>query len=299
MKRFLRWSGIVLGGLIVLLILAVGVLYIASNVTLATVFPKPAESITAPIDAQALARGEYLFGVMGCDECHGANGAGTAFIDNPALGYLPAPNLTAGAGGIGSLYTSDTDYANALRHGIRPDGTSLLIMPAEHYYFFNDADTGSLIAYIKALPPVDADLGTRSLGVIGRLLVLQGEFTLQAAMVAQNPPRPAAVPQGVTVEHGGYLANQCIGCHGLDLKGGVAAGEAPINAPGITGSSALINYTKEEFITAMRTGMRPGGGQIGDAMPWRTIGKFTDDDLSAMYLYLSQLPAEGRTAPGQ
>ena len=47
-----------------------------------------------------------------------------------AFGTLAAPNLTRGAGGLGSTFT-DTDWVRAIRHGIHRDGTSLLIMPSE------------------------------------------------------------------------------------------------------------------------------------------------------------------------
>lgn len=300
MGRLLRWVGILLGGLVGLVLVAVLVVFLVSNGKLSQAYPKPTETITAPTDAETLARGEYLVNMMGCNECHGANLAGTAFLEDPAFGYLPAPNLTTG--GIGATY-SDTDYANALRHGIRPDGSTLLIMPSEHYYYLNDADTAAIIAYLKSVPPVTDTLGSRNPGPILRMLLATGAFPVQAEVVAlreQDAPRPAPVAEGVTVEYGGYLANQCIGCHGLDLKGGVAQGDggAEIPTPDITSGGQIANYSQEQFVAAFRTGLRPDGSQISPFMPWATLGNATDDDLIAMYLYLSTLPAEGRTAPG-
>lgn len=300
MGRVLRILGIILGGLVGVVLVAILIVFVVSNGKLAQAYPTPTETITVPTDADTLARGEYLVNMMGCGDCHGENLAGTRFLEDPAFGYLPAPNLTTG--GVGATY-SDTDYANALRHGIRPDGTTLLIMPSEHYYYLNDADTAAMIAYIKTVPAVTDELGTRSPGPILRMLLATGAFPVQAEVVAQrvnDAPRPAAVPQGATVEHGGYLANQCIGCHGLDLKGGVAQGDggAEIPTPDITSGGQIANYTQEQFIAAFRTGMRPDGSQISPVMPWATVGRATDEDLTAMYLYLSTLPAEGRTAPG-
>ncbi len=301
MGRVLRWLAIILGGLVGLLLVAGIVIIVVSNGKLSQAHAKPTETLMTSSDASTVGRGEYLVSTMGCDECHGENLAGTRFLEDPAFGYLPAPNLTTG--GIGATY-SDTDYANAIRHGIRPDGTTLLIMPSEHYYYLNDADTAAMIAYLKSVPAVTDDLGTRSPGPILRVLLATGAFPTQAEVVAQrvnDAPRPAAVPRGATVEHGGYLANQCIGCHGLDLKGGVAQGDggAEIPSPDITSGGEIANYSQEQFLTAFRTGIRPDGSEISPAMPWAAIGNATDEDLIAMYLYLSGLPAEGRTAPGK
>lgn len=301
MGRILRWLGIILGGLIGLVLVVVLIIFVVSNNKLSQAHSIPVEPITASMDADTIARGEYLATTNGCNECHGIDLGGTAFLEDPAFGYLPAPNLTTG--GVGATY-SDTDYANAIRHGVRPDGSTLLIMPSEHYYYLNDADTAALIAYFKSLPPVTNDLGTRSPGPILRMLLATGQFPTQAEVVAMrvnDAPRPAPVPVGATVEHGGYMANQCIGCHGIDLKGGVAQGDggAEIPTPDITSAGAMSRYNEETFINAMRTGVRPDGSQISPLMPWQAFGQATDDDLTAMYLYLSSLPAEGRTAPGQ
>jgi mono/diheme cytochrome c family protein len=301
MGKLLRWLGIILGGLVGLVLVVVLVIFVVSNGKLSQVYTIPEEPIAASPDASTVGRGEYLATINGCNECHGMDLAGTRFLEDPAFGYLPAPNLTLG--GVGATY-SDTDYANAIRLGVRPDGTSLLIMPSEHYYYLNDPDTAAIIAYLKSVPPVTNDLGNPSPGPILRMLLATGQFPLQAEVVAQrvnDAPRPAQVPVGATVEHGGYMANQCIGCHGLDLKGGVAQGDGgtEIPTPDITSAGAMARYTQEEFITAMRTGVRPDGSQISPAMPWQAFGQATDEDLIAFYLYLSQLPPEGRTAPGQ
>jgi len=50
------------------------------------------------------------------------------------------------------------------------------------------------------------------------------------------------------------------------------------------------DWTPEQFIATMRTGVDPNGHQIGEQMPWRPIGRMGDDELTAMYRYLTQLP---------
>jgi hypothetical protein len=37
----------------------------------------------------------------------------------------------------------------------------------------------------------------------------------------------------------------------------------------------------------MRTGVRPGGVAFPETMPWQNASKMTDDDLAALYAYLT------------
>jgi hypothetical protein len=37
----------------------------------------------------------------------------------------------------------------------------------------------------------------------------------------------------------------------------------------------------------MRTGVTPSGRQLSDFMPWRGAAKMTDDELAALYAYLT------------
>ena len=46
-------------------------------------------------------------------------------------------------------------------------------------------------------------------------------------------------------------------------------------------------FSRAEFIATMRTGVTPGGDQIDpDSMPWKNVGKLTDDELTAIWLYM-------------
>src|SRR5687767_16023654 len=114
MGRVLRWLGIILGVLVLLLLVGALVIYFQSNSKLTRAHEIPSEPISAPTDAEAIAHGEYMVDTRGCKDCHGEDLAGTVLINDPAFAVLPAPNLTTG--GVGATY-SDTDYANAIRHG--------------------------------------------------------------------------------------------------------------------------------------------------------------------------------------
>ena len=41
----------------------------------------------------------------------------------------------------------------------------------------------------------------------------------------------------------------------------------------------------------MRIGVNPAGKQLDPFMPYRYIGKLSDDELKAIYLYLKTVPA--------
>jgi hypothetical protein len=46
----------------------------------------------------------------------------------------------------------------------------------------------------------------------------------------------------------------------------------------------------EEFVATMRAGVDPSGHELSKEMPWQSIGRMSDDELSAVYEYLTHLP---------
>ena len=55
-------------------------------------------------------------------------------------------------------------------------------------------------------------------------------------------------------------------------------------------TGVLRDFTEQQFMQALRTGRHQGQGRpILPPMPWRFIGEMTDEDLSAVYAYLSQI----------
>lgn len=49
-------------------------------------------------------------------------------------------------------------------------------------------------------------------------------------------------------------------------------------------------YDEAKFIKTIRTGKKPEGEPLLPPMPWNMYAKMTDDDLKAVYAYLSSLP---------
>jgi mono/diheme cytochrome c family protein len=110
-------------------------------------------------------RGRYLAITMGCNDCHtpGALFGGPDFsreLSGSDVGWRGpwgtsfARNLTPDPEtGLGA-WTAD-EIANALRSGVRKDGTVLLPpMPWPNTAQMSEPDLRALVAYLRSLPPV-------------------------------------------------------------------------------------------------------------------------------------------------
>jgi mono/diheme cytochrome c family protein len=292
MKRVLKWIGIVLGGLIGLLALALAGLYISSELRMSRKYDVAVETVAIPNDEASLARGKHFVDIH-CAMCHGEDLSGGQFFEDPALGYTDATNLTDGQGGIGAAYT-DADWVRAIRHGVKLDGTSVFIMPSNDFYYMNDADLGGLIAYLKTVPPVDNTPRPRNMTPLANILYALGAFgdLLYAEVIPHDGVRPPSPPEAVTAEYGEYLVNVhgCRSCHGLDLLGDKPPAPGSPLAPGLTQDGELRVWSETDFIATMRSGTTPGGRQLdGEFMPWPGLSKLTDDEMIAMWLYLQTL----------
>ena len=95
----------------------------------------------------------------------------------------------------------------------------------------------------------------------------------------------------MSIAYGDYLVRtgQCRNCHGLDLTGGKDPDPAAPPAPDLTQRGELSAWNEVGFIQAFQTGRTPDGRQMNQFMPWQYIGQMTDDDLSAIWLYLQSL----------
>ena len=298
MKRVLKWVGI---GLLVLVgIIVVGgvVGHFAGKARL----EKAPEIVTRPVavpdDPAAVAEGERLVKMVSfCEECHGDGLAGEVLIDGEVGLYVPATNLTAGAGGIGASYT-DADWERAIRHGVGPDGRVLFIMPSNFFQHYSDEDLGNLIAYLKSIPPVDNELGARRVGFPGTLLggfVAFDEIT-RISGIDHAAVGSSTVEKGATAEYGKYLTNIaiCGECHGPNLAGiTLAEGEdGPPAGPNLTPGGELSGWSEADFINTLRTGQTPSGEMLDpEQMPWTSLGQMSDTELQAIWAYLSGLPA--------
>jgi mono/diheme cytochrome c family protein len=81
----------------------------------------------------------------------------------------------------------------------------------------------------------------------------------------------------------------CRACHQQNLAGGALpfAEEGSPLAANLTPAGEIANWTEAQFIAAVREGKHPGGGNLHDDMPRYRL---TDEDLSAIFMYLKTLP---------
>jgi mono/diheme cytochrome c family protein len=289
-RRFLRWLGFVLIGLVAVAAIGFGIIVVSSNRALderVAVLPPP-----PVLGRGSVERGKHLFtAVSSCVVCHRADAGGGPFINAPAMAVLNAANLTRGAGGVGVLYT-DADYDRAIRRGVRPDGTRLLIMPSWDYAALSDDDAASLVAYLRSLPPVNRATPRVRLGPVGRVLIATHKLTFDATRIADEGPPPPPPPPMHFVDYGRYLARAggCMGCHGTHLSGGHLAG-GPNDPPAANLTPIGIgSWSSADFIRTLAKGKNPKGHKLDEFMPWRTIRDMTDDELSAIYEYLRTVP---------
>lgn len=288
LKRTFKWIGIVFGGLLVLAAVLVGILYASGSARLARRYDVRVDSIAIPSDPESLEAGKKWAAVL-CTDCHGMDFSGEALIDDPAIGFIAAPNLTSGPGGVGSSF-SDADWIQVLRHGIDPrEGRALIAMPSMNYFYLSDADLGELIAYLETIPPRENNMSGPRISFMGKVLLAAGAFgkdILPAESISHNGSRPAAVAPGPDVEYGGYLVRVtgCRDCHGENLTGGKSPEPGAPHAPDITSSGALGTWSKETFINSVRT-------LNSMEMPWLMLKPLEDSELEAIYLYLQSQPA--------
>jgi cytochrome c553 len=290
MKRVLTWIGYVVGGLLVLIVLAVGTVYAISSSRMSKTYSPKVAALAIPTDSASVARGQHLVEAVGkCQGCHGDRLAGGIMFEGAMFANLTTANLTPGKDGIGSSY-KDQDWVRAIRHGVGRDGKTLLFMPTKGYTHFNDTDLAQMIAYLKTLPPADTALTRRrSIGPIARTLSLVAGFPLYSASYApENMARPV-IPEGPTAEYGKYLIDVgvCRECHGDNL-GGQTGGPGP--TPNLTRGGELGKWNEADFVKVIRTGARPDGRTLSTFMPWQLMKGLSDAELAAMWNYLQTVP---------
>ncbi len=292
MKRWARWTLFTSTTLLALATTAVAVGYVLAERRMNRQVPVTVASVALPTDAAALERGRYLYASRGCVDCHGVDGGGRQFLDTPML-RVRGPHISPGSGSVTAQYAV-TDWVRTIRHGVKPDGRPAMIMPSEDYNRLTDVDVGALVAYLRQMPAAAGGAAVVEFGLPVRLMVAVGMVQDAAAKIDHSQPPQRPVEDGPTAEHGRYVANMCLGCHGTDLSGGRIPGGPPDwpAAANLTPGegSAMARYPDaQSFARMFRSGKRPDGSAIG-VMPFESLAKFNDTDLQALHAYLQTVP---------
>lgn len=241
-------------------------------------------------DAASVERGRYLFASRGCGGCHGADGAGRDVINDGKGMLIHSPNITSGPGGVVSSYTA-VDWTRTLRHGVKPSGRPVILMPSEDYARLTDADVAAIVAFASQLPPASGGASKIEFPLPVRALYAVGAIQDASEKIDHSLPPAQPIPEGVTAEHGAYVVNTCIGCHGPRLSGGKIPGVPPDwpAAANLTPGegSAMARYpTADAFVAMLRSGKRPDGSAVSEVMPFESLKAMSDTDTRALYLHL-------------
>jgi len=286
-NSFLKWGGAAVAGLLST------VVTLACLVMIVGLFRLHARS--APIPdlivagaSEQVRRGEAISDGF-CSACHSTAGTLTGGLnigeDFPVpIGSFVASNLTP-AGQLSRW--SDGEIFRAIRNSVDRDGRWLMIMSYTNTGKLSDDDIRAVIAYIRTVPA--AGQQTRNppdqLSLLGLLMLGAGMLPAARPVSTDTVTAP---PKGPTLQFGEYILSyqDCRACHGEKLTGGIPGQLGPIG-PDL---NLVKGWKLEEFIATMRTGIDPNGHQISKDMPWRPVGRMDDEELSAVYEYLTHLP---------
>jgi mono/diheme cytochrome c family protein len=285
-KPVLKWLGLLGGSLVGLILLVVTSTGARGMVKLYAPTSHVVRDLKVEATPERVARGQEI--ANWCAGCHTVNkqlplSGGHNLSDEAKMpfGDLYPINLTP-AGPLKDW--TDGQIFRAIRHGVDEKGKTLPVMSAQAVGFLSDEDLQSVIAYLRSQPPVENLTPPPNPSFLAA--VMSG-----AGMLPKRPEAAADIivgpPRGPTAEYGEYMAKWmgCDECHGPNLVGG-KPGFMPIG-PNLR---SVKGWSAEGFITAMRTGKTPFGRQLDSLqMPWNTLGRFPDADLTALHAYLSAL----------
>jgi Cytochrome c len=291
-KRILKWIGIVLLAAVV-----VGGVFVASQVmafnsSVAKTYDLPLPRIERSNDPAVIERGKHLAESLGgcaISDCHGSDLGGGKVTDIGPVGRMQAQNLTSA--GRGGAY-SDGELARLLLHGVKKDGTTVLMMPVGDFNWLPDDDIQAIISYVRSVPPVQrVDRGFEP-GLLGKILDRQDKFPIDIARRVDHEHRANAPTPEPTEKYGRYVGRLCQGCHGEHFSGGPIPGAPPSIPipPNITPHATGIGaYAYEDFIKLLETGVKKSGEKLNPFMPYEALSHMNELERKALWAFLRSL----------
>ena len=269
-------------------------------------------------DGQAydrIEKGRYLTTVADCFACHTVANASKPFaggrpIETP-FGIITSSNITSdNETGIGAW--SDEQFDDAVRKGIRPDGSRLYpAMPFPAYTKMTRDDVLAIRAYLATVEPVHQPVKANTLPF---------PFNIRLAMRAWDAlyfTKGEFLPdsqQSPAWNRGAYLVQgpgHCTSCHtpksflggdrtsdnlrGFNLQGWFA--------PDITGDvgQGLGQWSEADIISYLKTGhnrITAATGPMAEEVV-NSTSQYDDDDVHAIATYLKSLPGQQAAAPAR
>jgi mono/diheme cytochrome c family protein len=269
-------------------------------------------------DGQAydrIEKGHYLTTVADCFACHTVANASKPFaggrpIETP-FGIITSSNITSdNETGIGAW--SDEQFDDAVRKGIRPDGSRLYpAMPFPAYTKMTRDDVLAIRAYLATVEPVHQPVKANTLPF---------PFNIRLAMRAWDAlyfTKGEFLPdsqQSPAWNRGAYLVQgpgHCTSCHtpksflggdktsdnlrGFNLQGWFA--------PDITGDvgQGLGQWSEADIISYLKTGhnrITAATGPMAEEVV-NSTSQYDDDDVHAIATYLKSLPGQQAAAPAR
>jgi len=245
----------------------------------------------ARADDAAIARGKYLVTIGICQSCHTEN-----FSGGRRTGGNLSANITSDREtGVGAW--SDDQIIEAIRNGVRPDGSR--VRPSMGVYWYNelsDFDVRAIVAFLRATPPVSAKRERAS-------------SDRNMPYLKPRVDHVAQTPHADRLAYGRYLFTavaHCANCHtpkagdrpdltklgaggnSYTAKSGgeaISANLTPANTIGVA------SWTNEQLKTVITRGVRPDGGKLVPVMDFEQYEQFTPGDLEALVAFLRTLPA--------
>ena len=297
-RLVLKWGALVLGAVVLIGAGFLGLQWRKFSADSGRIWEVPPPRIRASSDSAVIARGRHIAeSYGGCIGCHGDDLGGRLVEEIGPIGVIRAANITTGEGGLGPEY-SDELLARAIRHGVRPDGTSLRYMPTVEHHWWPDEDLEAVVSWVRSMPAVDRTVEPSVVRPLGKVLYGVGlmPMVVSAATVDHDAPREAVPEPAPTAAYGAFLARSCFACHGDGLSGGAIPGApADLAVPSnlTPHESGLAGWSYEDFARAMETRTRPDGTRIDDFMPVGAVVAMNETERRALWAFLEGLePAE-------
>jgi mono/diheme cytochrome c family protein len=264
-------------------------------------------------DFTQIEKGRDLATAADCVACHTVPKAGKHFaggrpIETP-FGNITSPNITPdNATGIGAW--TDDQFDNAVRHGIRPDGSRLYpAMPYTSYTKMSRKDVDAIHAYLKSIAPVHhrvvADTLPFPFNIRASMLVWDALY-FHDGEFKPDPKQSDIWNRGAFLVEG---PGHCTACHTpKSLLGGDKTSEHMRGsnlqgwfAPDITNDErvGIGQWSVDDIAAYLKTGhnrISAATGPMAEEVE-NSTSHLNESDLTAMATYLKSLPGSPDSPP--